>query len=137
MSLPVQVEVDCAGVQCTVSMTVQQCRDHEVLFLAKWYKDRTRREILAMMPRLELPKYIIGSLYRSSPCSRAVILYSHCTGPSHHFLEPKDTTRHARMKSTTDTGVRVGPHVFCSTLPSSTTITDSAPIQVCTNNNNF
>ena len=58
-------------------------------------------------------------------------------GPSHHFPEPEDTTGQARMRSTTGTGVRVGPRVFCSILPASATITGSAPIQVCTNNNYF
>ena len=57
--------------------------------------------------------------------------------PSHHFLEAEDTTGQARMRSTTGTIVRVGPRIFCNTLPASTTITNSVPIQICTSNNYF
>ena len=119
-------EHDCSTVQGSWSF-----------IFSKMVQGQDQKGDLCNDARVRAAQYVIGSLYRSSPCSRDVILYSHCPGPSHHFLEPEDTTRQARIRSTTGTGVRVGPRIFCSTLPASATITGSAPIQVCSSNNCF
>ena len=90
-----------------------------------------------MMQELELPNTSLVASTSLLPAHKLPSSPPTAPGTSHHFLEAEDITRQARMRSTTGTVVRVGPHVFCSTLPASTNITNSASIQVCTSNNYF
>ena len=90
-----------------------------------------------MMQGLELPNPLLVASMDLLPACELPSSPPTPLAPSHHFPEPEDTTGQAGMKSTTGKGVRVGPCVFCSTLPASTAITGSAPIQVCASNNYF